>query len=35
VKAVFSATKGELSSERTQEIAGFLPGTVRQLWEAA
>lgn len=35
VKAVFSATKDELSSERIQEIAGFLPGTVRQLWEAA
>jgi len=34
-KAVFSATKDELSSERIQEIAGFLPGTVRQLWEAA
>lgn len=35
VKAVFSATKGELSPERVQEIAGFLPGTVRQLWEGA
>ncbi|MDX2228729.1 MAG: DUF2267 domain-containing protein [Leptolyngbyaceae cyanobacterium bins.349] len=35
VKAVFSATKDELSAERIQEIAGFLPGTVRQLWEAA
>jgi uncharacterized protein (DUF2267 family) len=35
VKAVFSATKDELSPERVQEIAGFLPGKVRQLWEAA
>lgn len=35
VKAVFSATKDELSSERVQEVAGFLPGTVRQLWDAA
>lgn len=34
-KAVFSATKDELSSERVQEIAKFLPGTVRQLWETA
>jgi len=35
VKAVFSATKDELSGERVQEIAGFLPGKVRQLWEEA
>ncbi|HIK16305.1 MAG TPA: DUF2267 domain-containing protein [Leptolyngbyaceae cyanobacterium M33_DOE_097] len=35
VKAVFAATKDELSSERVQEIAEFLPGTVRQLWEMA
>lgn len=35
VKAVFSATKDELSPERIQEIAGFLPGVVRQLWEQA
>jgi uncharacterized protein (DUF2267 family) len=35
VKAVFSATKDELSSERIQEVASFLPGTVRQLWEDA
>lgn len=34
-KAVFSATKDELSSERIQEIAEFLPGTVRQIWEEA
>lgn len=35
VTAVFSATKGELSPDRIQEIANFLPGTVRQLWEQA
>lgn len=35
VKAVFSATKDELSQERIREIAEFLPGEVRQLWEAA
>lgn len=35
VKAVFSATKDELSPERVQEIAEFLPGTVRQLWQDA
>ena len=35
VKAVFSATKDELSPERIQEIAEYLPGTVRQLWEEA
>jgi len=35
VKAVFAATKEELSAERITEIAEFLPGTVRQLWEAA
>ncbi|MGH1393411.1 MAG: DUF2267 domain-containing protein [Trichormus sp.] len=35
VKAVFAATKDELSSERIQEIASWLPGKVRQLWEEA
>ncbi|WP_013322640.1 DUF2267 domain-containing protein [Gloeothece verrucosa] len=36
VKAVFSATKDELSEERIQEIAGWLPeGAVRELWEQA
>ncbi|HEY9875999.1 MAG TPA: DUF2267 domain-containing protein [Candidatus Obscuribacterales bacterium] len=33
VKAIFSATKEELSQERIQEIAGFLPGEIRQMWE--
>lgn len=35
VKAVFSATKDELSSERIQEIASWLPDRVRQLWDQA
>ena len=35
VKAVFSATKDQLSQERIQEIAGCLPDYVRQLWEQA
>lgn len=35
IKAVFSATKDELSPERIQEVAGFLPGEVRQMWEEA
>jgi uncharacterized protein (DUF2267 family) len=33
VKAVFSATKDELSQERIQEIASWLPDKVRELWE--
>ncbi|MBF2066908.1 MAG: DUF2267 domain-containing protein [Calothrix sp. C42_A2020_038] len=35
VKAVFSATKDELSQERVQEIASWLPDYVRKLWEEA
>ena len=35
VKAVFSATKDELSEERIQEIASCLPDHIRQLWEQA
>jgi uncharacterized protein (DUF2267 family) len=35
LKAVFSATKDELSEERIQEIASCLPDQVRQLWEQA
>lgn len=35
VKAVFKATKDELSAERIQEIASWLPDKVRQLWETA
>ena len=35
VKAVFSATKEELPGERIAEVAEFLPGKVRTLWEEA
>ena len=35
VRAVFSATKNELSQERIQEIASWLPDKVRELWEQA
>jgi uncharacterized protein (DUF2267 family) len=35
VKAVFSATKDELSPERIQEIATWLPDKIRQIWEEA
>ena len=35
VKAVFSATKDELSEERIQEIAECLPRRVKQLWQEA
>lgn len=35
VKAVFSATKDELSEQRIQEISQFLPDKIRQIWEEA
>lgn len=35
IKAVFSATKEELSSERVQEISSFLPGEIQVIWESA
>ncbi len=35
IKAVFSATKEELSQELIQEIAGWLPDRIRELWEQA
>lgn len=35
IKAVFSATKDELSPERVEEIANCLPGRIRTLWEEA
>ena len=35
VKAVFSATKDELSTDRIQEIKSFLPGTIQHLWQEA
>jgi uncharacterized protein (DUF2267 family) len=35
VCAVFSATKQELSGERIEEIASFLPGKIREMWNKA
>ncbi|MBE9048202.1 DUF2267 domain-containing protein [Pleurocapsales cyanobacterium LEGE 10410] len=35
ISAVFSATKEELSAERIKEIAGFLPGKIKDMWESA
>jgi len=35
VRAVFAATKDELSDDRVQELKGFLPGTIRRLWDEA
>lgn len=35
IKAVFSATKEELSQDRVQEVAQFLPDKIRELWETA
>ncbi|MBE9069800.1 DUF2267 domain-containing protein [Leptolyngbya cf. ectocarpi LEGE 11479] len=35
VKAVFSATKDELSKERCEEIARFMPGEILELWQNA
>jgi uncharacterized protein (DUF2267 family) len=35
VKAVFSATKDELSPERIEEIASWLPDKVCQIWQEA
>ena len=35
INAVFSATKEELSSERSSEIAQFLPGKIKDMWESA
>lgn len=35
IQAVFMATKDELSDDCIQEIAGWLPGRVCQLWEQA
>ncbi|VEP13821.1 conserved hypothetical protein [Hyella patelloides LEGE 07179] len=35
INAVFSATKDELSQDRIKEIAEFLPGKIRDMWETA
>ncbi len=34
-KAIFSATKEDLPSARSNEISQFLPDEIRQLWETA
>lgn len=35
VKAIFSATKQELSPERIEEVATFLPDKIQQIWQQA
>lgn len=35
IKAVFSATKDELSQERVQEVAKCLPGKISDMWQDA
>ncbi|HHP7245778.1 MAG TPA: DUF2267 domain-containing protein, partial [Elainellaceae cyanobacterium] len=35
IMAVFSATKDELSEDRVQEIANFLPDKIRDMWMQA
>ena len=35
INAVFSATKEELSGDRIKEVAEFLPGKIKEMWEAA
>jgi uncharacterized protein (DUF2267 family) len=35
INAVFSATKDELSEDRIKEVAEFLPGRIKDMWQAA
>lgn len=35
IRAVFAATKEELSEERIKEIEGFLPDKIRDMWKTA
>ncbi|MBD1924985.1 DUF2267 domain-containing protein [Trichocoleus sp. FACHB-90] len=35
IKAVFSATKDDLSPERIKEISDFLPDKIKEMWEQA
>ena len=35
IKAVFKATKQELSQTRIDEIENFLPGKIKELWQQA
>ncbi len=35
INAVFSATKEELSEDVIKQVAGFLPGKIKDMWESA
>jgi uncharacterized protein (DUF2267 family) len=35
INAVFAATKEELSEKTIQEVSQFLPGKIKDMWEAA
>ncbi|NES72629.1 MAG: DUF2267 domain-containing protein [Okeania sp. SIO2D1] len=35
IKAVFAATKDELSEARVKEVAEFLPGKIKEFWQLA
>lgn len=35
ISAVFSATKEELSQERIEEVASFLPEKIQEMWQQA
>lgn len=35
IRAVFSATKAELSQEAKNQVAEFLPGKIKDMWESA
>ena len=35
IKAVFSATKAELSQEAKSQVSEFLPGKIKEIWESA
>ncbi len=35
INAVFSATKEELSEDTKKQVSGFLPGKIKDMWEAA
>lgn len=35
IKAVFSATKDELSPERVEEVSSFLPDEICKMWQSA
>lgn len=35
IKAIFSATKDELSADRVEEVESFLPGKIQEIWKQA